>query len=576
MTRARVAAADQPAEEERPRLARSHGHGAEAILALQRAHGNQALARALAKRPLQRVQHEWMIPGGELPKDPIPAREPSFYPDDPDKRKAEAENVGKDQHVKKALERRDTTAANVRKIKVGVTFRTDSNGDAHISHDLKAVEGISMLPGLPKFKAEGKPEAETDVGESKPDDEVPLQVEGVTLPQGASGPITPRREASVADLKDIDLLYIPGAPTANDTQTGMDGERRDLNRPIAPVAPQVPQEPNLDAIPKRADKNRATQDHLRLKKAYDKDLEVYRVAKEKYDRVNGEHTSRAAYELKLIALARSAGIPTIAICAGSWRLLESFGGEVETLPKSERDLHKAADVKKTWDIGHGVETTPGSMLSHMMGGKGGAKPMTNVNSTHWAVASEDHGRLRHKQDHEQWPATQLEPTAYSSGKEESSKTDLKMRTVEAFETTSGVPMLGVQWHPEAYLPGMKGEKTGSEEAQEQSKMIFDAMAKVALTSGQRRRAVNQELGGEPVAFKRFCEALKKYAEGKNDEGSKLYEQVAEALPKELWSARLDELERALELLQKAGTAEQEEANRLKDQVREILTANGVK
>jgi putative glutamine amidotransferase len=567
MTRARIAAVDEPARDERPRRARSQGRDAEAILALQRAHGNQAVARALAARPLQRVQHEWMVPGGELPKEPIPAREPSFYGDDPDKRMAEAKGVGEEEHVKKALERRDKSAANVRKIRVGVTFRTDSNGAVHISHDLKAVEGISKLPGLPKFNNEQKAEGETEVS---------LQVEGVTLPRGASGPISPQRDAGVADLKDIDLLYIPGAPTANDTQTGMDGESRDLNRPIAPVAPEAPVPPNLDAIPKKADRNRATQEFQRLTRAYQKQMEAYTAAKAKYDRINGEHASRSKYELKLIALARSAGIPTIAICAGSWRLLESYGGEVETLPKSERDLHKAADPTKTWDIGHGVETKPGSMLSDMMGGKEGAKPMTNVNSTHWAVASEDYGRLRHKQGHEQWPATLLEPSAFSSGTEETSQKGLEMRTVEAFETTSGVPTLGVQWHPEAYLPGMQGEKSGSKEAQEQSRMIFDAMAKVALTSGQRRHAVNQELGGEPVAFKLFCEVFKKYAEGKNAEGSELYQEVANALPKELWSGRLDELDRALKLLQQAGVAEEEEANGLKAQVLEILTDNGVK
>jgi hypothetical protein len=212
-----------------------------------------------------------------------------------------------------------------------------------------------------------------------------------------------------------------------------------------------------------------------------------------------------------------------------------------------------------------------------MGGQDGAKPMTNVNSTHWAVASiNETGELTQAPKQSQVPKDELVVNAYSSGTEEHSQKALTEKTVEGFETVRGVPMLGVQWHPEGYLPGMTGENSGSAQSREQSRKIFEAMSKVALTSGQRRHALNQELGGEEAAFKRFCEAFGQYAKGNAEQGSLLYEQVAALLPKHLWSARLDELDRALKLLQKALVAEESDKNRLNEEVRVILADNGVK
>ncbi len=417
----------------------------------------------------------------------------------------------------------------VDQVNVGVSFRTDSGGDAHTTHDRKAIEGMNLLEGIP------------------------MGVEPVTLPRGAAGPVTPKRDARPEDLADIDMLYIPGAPTANDTQTGGDEEGRLLNVPQQPVDPgAAPLAPDISSM-RRKEIHAANEAHRRAVADHKRQREIFEREQPKYARIKGEHDSRAAYELKLIELARTRGIPTAAICAGSWRLLEAYGGKVETLPKSERDLHKAPPpVGKEppidpWTVGHGVDVKPGSMLAGMTG----AGEMTNVNSTHWAVASTtSSGELAQRpgqpEGREQDPAELLDVSATASGTEVRSNTALTQRSVEAFETRHGAPGFGIQWHPEGYLPGMLGQDSGSVEARERSRQLFLGLGQAATASARRRRGVNRELGGEARAFESLSRAVAEHKEGRGDEAGALHEEALSFLPKHLWSARMDELGGQLE------------------------------
>jgi len=165
-------------------------------------------------------------------------------------------------------------------IRVGVTFRTDSAGNAHTDHDCAAISAINRMV------------------DGKGNRRFPFEVVPVTLPRGASGPTTPTREAKWSDLDDIDLLYIPGAPTANDTQEGSSAtgalyaEERNFNHLEKPV--RKPKEKEKDFTSRM----------------------------EKYLRLNGEHVGRAAYELRPLGIAKNRGIPILAVCAGSMPQLE--------------------------------------------------------------------------------------------------------------------------------------------------------------------------------------------------------------------------------------------------------------
>ncbi|CAN7209510.1 gamma-glutamyl-gamma-aminobutyrate hydrolase family protein [Trinickia sp. LjRoot230] len=316
------------------------------------------------------------------------------------------------------------------RIHVGVPFRTDGSGGAHTNHDCAAINALNRLvnsDGSARFGVEVAP---------------------VTLPRGAAGAESPPREAKWSDLDGIDLLYIAGGPTANDTQEGSSSaptqyqEERDFNRILEPIRKRGEKD---DAFGKRV---------------------------EKYERVKLEHTTRTQYELRLLEIARSRGIPVLAVCAGSWRLLESYNGKVRTLDVNTRARHKAKNSSDTWKLEHGVRVRGNTMLRSLTaGGRDTDRDINGVNSTHWAVAATDATSANGTGDAAD-TATMTYPTlarrplpdgqtaapkSHSAEWLEVSAVDQDSpHTVEAFESLYGAPTMGIQWHPECYLPGMPG------------------------------------------------------------------------------------------------------------------------
>jgi hypothetical protein len=407
-----------------------------------------------------------------------------------------------------------TVPTTVDVINVGITFRTDSSGRVHLEHDRAAIQGMNNMTaqgGRPLF---------------------PFRIVPVTLPRGASGADTPARVAQWEDLDDIHLLYIPGAPTANDTQEAssadpvLAAEEQSFNRLEAPV--RRPKEKERDFLART----------------------------DKYLRMNGEHVSRAAYELRLLGIARNRGIPILAVCAGSWRLLESYGGKVRTLEIAQRAHHKAANPDETWNIENSIRLVGAKTLIELMFAKGrDANVVRGVNSTHWAVAStfvttpaitlttpEGHTSTLVKQGlglarGAGNPSDMLEVTAV----------DVDTDTVEAFESLYGSPTMGIQWHPEGYLPGMPGELSGSEEAQVISKALFEFMGFAARTAKQRAN-LSVELNRESCAFKLLCDCARYTAEDKDVSAGNAYRGATQILPSPHWSARLVEIDEVITLL----------------------------
>lgn len=308
-------------------------------------------------------------------------------------------------------------------LKVGVSLRLTGRGMSHV-YDVQSVLAMNHLPGI-----SGK-----------------FMLVPVALPAPADGPNNTVKRAKAVpvmdDIKDIHMIYLPGDDTANDTQTGIN--KKDRN---------------------------------------------YKGAKSGFQLQ--EHDERCAYELKLLSLAVTRGIPIIAVCGGVWRLLESFGGKVRTLPKDRRGIHTSS--QNTWQLKQDLFMPKAkTMLASLA--KGALAESLNyflsisTNSTHWAVADTDQvpsvgGRMPNlkniQKNHRKNVNDLLEITALGGDV-------LKgLADVEAFESKLGAPVLGLQWHPETYLPGMPGFVDASEDMKRITEHIFTFVLQAAAAAKAR-------------------------------------------------------------------------------------------
>jgi putative glutamine amidotransferase len=285
-----------------------------------------------------------------------------------------------------------------------------------------------------------------------------------------------------ADLNGIDLLYIPGAPVAaKSQQTDVHG---------------------LKATP------------------------GFKTT---------EANSRDAFEAKIIEVAMNRGIPILAVCAGSWRLIESYGGQVRELSPTELGTHH--NSASVWSCNHSVnvlsnQEAPGLVTSaaHGVPIDEGRQQLLGANSTHWAVTDVQHSKIQEGINRGQIDPTKATFTKRQTGLGQTSDSldpsqllkpvafEPGTYTVEAFESSFGVPIVGTQWHPESFLPGMKGnnEKYANQTTITSSREIFRLMILAAVTSKVKRLSVVPQLreiflkGGpnlrhvEPVVKKAMC------------------------------------------------------------------------
>ncbi len=225
-------------------------------------------------------------------------------------------------------------------------------------------------------------------------------------------------------LSDMDLLVIPGGPHANDTQIPVVGQ----------------------PVTNAAQGNTATY-----------------------------ATNRATSELNLIEQARTLGMPILALCGGSWRLVQNYGGSTVELaaigadgkmlgqgsndPARFRHAGNMNNVKT--EFKHPLTMRPDSMLGHATG----RTPLPNtppqqlapmqVNSVHWAVVRTASMGTRNglaPQPFEVVPNNMLTVVA---------KDPSALNTSEAVESQHGAPVIGVQWHPEYQLPQTGSAQTAS-------------------------------------------------------------------------------------------------------------------
>lgn len=226
-----------------------------------------------------------------------------------------------------------------------------------------------------------------------------------------------------------------------------------------------------------------------------------------------EGDSRDAFETALIRKAMQRGIPILAVCAGSWRLIESFGGQTRELKSSEIGHHHRllrhteketteasapiptgvdSETRKpnVWDLRSDLDVPSSSRgivrgatdstLKKYMGPqhRGADVRFTGLNSTHWAVANTKDGKLTKA------PGSDLDPSKLL----EIAASDPTTGTVEAFESTHGVPVVGAQWHPEGYLDGMPEDisPTANRPTVDMSQEVFRNLILAAVTAKTRR------------------------------------------------------------------------------------------
>jgi gamma-glutamyl-gamma-aminobutyrate hydrolase PuuD len=179
---------------------------------------------------------------------------------------------------------------------------------------------------------------------------------------------------------------------------------------------------------------------------------------------------RARHEQTLLQEARLSGRPVLAVCGGSWRVLEAFGGQTRQLATKTHQSRQMPYLTKDGKVGgggniteHGVNFVRDSVLAGAMRDRKGTLP-DKVNSVHWAAADEVRpGELAGVKRYGVEKSWFLEPQLLSVtargvtdtqrpylGLKGSDLTQRSLHSVEAFETRHGAPMIGVQWHPEAY------------------------------------------------------------------------------------------------------------------------------
>jgi gamma-glutamyl-gamma-aminobutyrate hydrolase PuuD len=213
------------------------------------------------------------------------------------------------------------------------------------------------------------------------------------------------------------------------------------------------------------------------------------------------YDERAQYEYKLINDARMRGQPILAICGGSWKLWQSYGGELGSVEghvsPSMPTIVADGSVGNNPQI-HSIEIMDGTILKASMGWRNGDNltQIAQVNSIHWdaPVANE----------------LVLELVDINAITKESSDmsndSNLSLGTIEGFEAKFGAPCVGTLWHPEAYYK-TRYDDTDDEQTFKKQLNLITYMAKAgdAYQAKQRmleefQNSISDVKRGEKVGF----------------------------------------------------------------------------
>lgn len=222
-------------------------------------------------------------------------------------------------------------------------------------------------------------------------------------------------------------------------------------------------------------------------------------------RIRGdEDQDRKKFEHAIIRKARLQGRPILAVCAGSWRLWEAYGGTTKEVKDHNYNggmlrLNEHGTITYNVQV-HDIKTVPHTLLTSIMGGKSEEEVIKSVNSVHWlapddSIASpmlpqneECHENVKALYGLLQVSARALENEDISLNNRQGEVMVPDEETVEAFETKSGAPTLGIQWHEEAYCRYKKGNKICYHA---KHRNILEYMAKAGDAYAARRRMLKE-------------------------------------------------------------------------------------
>jgi gamma-glutamyl-gamma-aminobutyrate hydrolase PuuD len=164
------------------------------------------------------------------------------------------------------------------------------------------------------------------------------------------------------------------------------------------------------------------------------------------------HTNRVKYEQSIIKKAVCRGQPVLAVCAGSWTMWQAYGGGLVEVADHNYGgamprLSQSAPVVCNNKMIHRVRCMPHTLLAGSMA-KDGLIEDVAVHSVHWKAVDKDSCGSKNLQISAL--SVQDDDIAPNSRQGQLMKPE---NSIEAFETIYGVPMVGVQWHPEAFNPG---------------------------------------------------------------------------------------------------------------------------
>ncbi|HUX79980.1 MAG TPA: gamma-glutamyl-gamma-aminobutyrate hydrolase family protein [Alphaproteobacteria bacterium] len=187
-------------------------------------------------------------------------------------------------------------------------------------------------------------------------------------------------------------------------------------------------------------------------------------------RIDASRT-REVFEQKIIRRAMLTGRPILAVCGGAWRLWEAYGGTTKEI----KDHNYSGGMLRLNECGvvtynipiHDIKTVPHTLLTSIMNKNSAQEVRKAVNSVHW-LAPDDNASVTlpsNKDQHTHFKAL-YELLQVSARSIANPNISLKTRqgevmkpeeeTVEAFETLRGSPIVGIQWHPEAYCRYKEG------------------------------------------------------------------------------------------------------------------------
>jgi gamma-glutamyl-gamma-aminobutyrate hydrolase PuuD len=171
---------------------------------------------------------------------------------------------------------------------------------------------------------------------------------------------------------------------------------------------------------------------------------------------SADYLERKQYEFAYIQKARLIGQPVLGICGGCWVIYQQYGGQIVSVADHSYRAGMPRLSDATGKIGNNKQIhriaikEDENLLRAALGLKPKESAFPPVNSVHsfapdlkiipdgltiTAISVQD---------------DELAPISAKTTNQEKEKIKPEANTIEAFESTHGAPVLGVQWHPEAY------------------------------------------------------------------------------------------------------------------------------